>query len=202
VEMATRQLRIGRSVLYDLVNRYRRRPQTSSLLPWKRGRDGKLNFLEPGREQLLNACIEEFYLTPERPSLAALVQEVRRRFSEFQFPAPNYRTVRRRVEALDLRLVLRKREGAKTRTRDARAGRHLFTTGRVANGPRANRSHGGGCDRRRSRASTPDRPSMVDRRSRRCHSHGGRITVSTQAASHRTRLFLAAPRRRRELRFS
>ena len=113
VEMATRQLRIGRSVLYDLVNRYRRRPQTSSLLPWKRGRDGKLNFLEPGREQLLNACIEEFDLTPERPSLAALVQEVRRRFSEFQFPAPNYRTVRRRVEALDLRLVLRKREGAK-----------------------------------------------------------------------------------------
>ncbi len=73
VEMATRQLRIGRSVLYDLVNRYRRRPQTSSLLPWKRGRDGKLNFLEPDREQLLNACIDEFYLTPERPSLAALV---------------------------------------------------------------------------------------------------------------------------------
>jgi hypothetical protein len=26
---------------------------------------------------LLNSCIEDFYLTPERPSLTALVQEVR-----------------------------------------------------------------------------------------------------------------------------
>jgi putative transposase len=113
VEEATRQLQMSRSLLYALVSRYRRRPQTSSLLPWKRGRDGKLNFLEPDREQLLSSCIEDFYLTPERPSLTALVQEVKRRFSERQVPAPNYRTVRQRVEALDLRLVLSKREGAK-----------------------------------------------------------------------------------------
>jgi len=102
------------SVLYDLVRRYKRRPQVSSLLPWKRGRSTDTHFLDPSREELLKACIDEFYLTPERPSMAALLQEVKRRFSERKLSAPNYRTVRGRVQALDARIVIRKREGAKS----------------------------------------------------------------------------------------
>ena len=39
--------------------------------------------------------------------------EVRRRFAEQNLSAPNYRTVCRRVETLDLRLVTAKREGSK-----------------------------------------------------------------------------------------
>jgi len=54
-----------------------------------------------------------FYLRPERPSLAALLQEVSRRFSEQNLPAPHYRTARKRIEALDLRLAMQKREGVK-----------------------------------------------------------------------------------------
>jgi putative transposase len=49
----------------------------------------------------------------ERPSLAALFQEVRRRFAEHQLPAPNYRTLARRAAAVDARLAATKREGAK-----------------------------------------------------------------------------------------
>jgi putative transposase len=113
VEDAMRRLRISQSVLYNLLRRYKQRPQTSSLLPWKRGRDKNVTVLAKGREKLLDDCIKDFYLRPERPSLAALILEVRRRFAEQQLPTPNYRTVRRRVEALDLRLVIRKREGAK-----------------------------------------------------------------------------------------
>jgi putative transposase len=113
VEEAAKHLGMSRSVFYSLIGRYRRRPQTSSLLPWKRGRTGSVPALEPEREELLQSCIREFYLTPERPSMAALAQEVRRRFFERQLPPPNYRTVRRRVEALDARFALRKREGSK-----------------------------------------------------------------------------------------
>jgi len=69
--------------------------------------------LPPDQEELLQSCIREFYLTPERPSVAALVRESRRRFFERQLPAPAYRTVRRRLEALDPRLVTGKREGSK-----------------------------------------------------------------------------------------
>ena len=113
VDEATIELRISRSVLYKLLRRYKQRPQTSSLLPWKRGRDNRLTFLDPTRESLLTSCIKDFYLRPERPSLAALVQEVKRQFTEQDLLVPNYRTVRRRVEGLDLRLVIRKREGPK-----------------------------------------------------------------------------------------
>src|SRR5580692_10026844 len=79
--------------------------------PLKRGRDTFTTVLDQNCEQLLDSCIREFYLRPERPSLAALIQEVRRQFSEQQLPASNYRTERRRVQALDLQLVIQKREG-------------------------------------------------------------------------------------------
>ena len=51
VEEATARLRVSRSVFYDLVRRYRRRPQTSSLLPWKRGRSSNVPTLAPEREE-------------------------------------------------------------------------------------------------------------------------------------------------------
>lgn len=76
-----------------------------------------MRLLAPEREELLKSCIREFYLTLERPSMAAFVREVKRCFSEHHFPAPDYQTVRRRVAALDRRLAMRKREGSK-RARD------------------------------------------------------------------------------------
>ena len=110
---AARELGLGRSVVYDLLRRYRQRSQTSSLLPGKRGHESKVPLLGADREQLLSACIHEFYLKPERPRLSALMLEVRRRFAEQRMPPPNYRTVVCRVEALDLRLATAKREGGK-----------------------------------------------------------------------------------------
>ncbi len=113
VHEAMLRLNLSRSALYKLIRRYRRRPQTSSLLPWKRGRTLQTRLLPPDQEELLQACIREFYLTPERPSVAALVRESRRRFFERQLLAPAYRTVRRRLEMLGPRLVTHKREGSK-----------------------------------------------------------------------------------------
>jgi putative transposase len=113
LRQAMLQLGLSRSVLYDLVRRFRQRPKTSSLLPWKRGRGDYTRFLDESREDLLTACIKDFYLVRERPPLAALFQEVRRRFAEHQLAAPNYRTVVRRVEGLDPRYAMAKRQGSK-----------------------------------------------------------------------------------------
>lgn len=52
-------------------------------------------------------------MQPERPRLAALVLEVKRRFAERDLPPPNYRTICNRVHSLDLRLATAKREGSK-----------------------------------------------------------------------------------------
>src|SRR5215831_14461929 len=60
-------LGLSRSVLYDLARRFRQRPKTSSLLPWKRGRGDYTKFLDKSREDLLTACIKDIYLVRERP---------------------------------------------------------------------------------------------------------------------------------------
>jgi putative transposase len=53
LQLAMVQLGLGRSVLYKLLRRYRQRPQTSSLLPWKRGRGSDVRRLTHEREELL-----------------------------------------------------------------------------------------------------------------------------------------------------
>lgn len=110
---AAKILRTSRATLYRLISRYRQRPQTSSLLPWKRGRDTHTRFLDREREEIIEACIQEFYLTSQRPSVAALLRELRYRFAEQTISPPNYRTVRRRLEALNARDAMLKREGEK-----------------------------------------------------------------------------------------
>jgi putative transposase len=88
VHEATMRLGIRRTLLYKLLRRYKQRPQTSSLLPWKRGRDNNITVLDKERELLLTGCIKDFYLRPERPSLAVLIQEVNRQSTEQGLPAP------------------------------------------------------------------------------------------------------------------
>lgn len=113
IDDAAKQLHLSRVALYRLLRRYRERPQTSSLLPWTRGRHCNSRFLSKDREALIATCIRGFYLVQERPSLAALFQEVRRCFAEHQLATPNYRTVVKRVAAIDPHLAMTKREGAK-----------------------------------------------------------------------------------------
>ena len=65
IDEAADRLRLSRSVLYDLLRRYRRRPQTSSLLPWKRGRGTHDRVLAP-------AEILDGYGVLGAPSVAAM----------------------------------------------------------------------------------------------------------------------------------
>jgi len=113
VNGAASRLGLSRTAIYRLLGRYKDRPQTSSLLPLKRGRSSDTRVLDRVREDLIATCIQEYYMTPERPSEAALLREIRLRFAQQQLRAPNYRTVRRRLEAMDARQRIRKREGAK-----------------------------------------------------------------------------------------
>ena len=46
VDEVTMRLGISRTLLYKLLRRYKQRPQTSSLLPWKRGRDNNITVLD------------------------------------------------------------------------------------------------------------------------------------------------------------
>ena len=60
---AARALGVSRSLVYRLVARYRRRAQTSSLLPRTRGRAPRIRMLDPQREAIIANAIEQVYLT-------------------------------------------------------------------------------------------------------------------------------------------
>src|SRR5438067_8640421 len=64
---AAERLGMGRTLLYELVARFRRRPQTSSLAPGVRGRGSCSRALDPQVEALVASAIKEVYLRPERP---------------------------------------------------------------------------------------------------------------------------------------
>ncbi len=120
VREATLRLGVCRSVFYKLLHRYKHRPQTSSLLPRRRGRVRGVKVLTPERENLLDICIRETWPGLEPSSLAALTRAVRRRFSERGLQPPNYRTVRRRMEALGLGIPTRISDGPKEVARSTR----------------------------------------------------------------------------------
>lgn len=113
VDAAAAGLGLSRSFMYKLLARYRRRPQTSSLLFAKRGRPEDSRSLDPEREQLIQNAIREFYLRRERPRMADLIKELCRLCDQQNLKAPNYRTIRKRVQALDAKLALQRRHGSK-----------------------------------------------------------------------------------------
>jgi putative transposase len=58
IQDVIRRLGLSRSVLYDLVRRYRRRPQTSSVLPWKRGRGPRVQVLARSAKNCYRRALE------------------------------------------------------------------------------------------------------------------------------------------------
>jgi hypothetical protein len=74
VTMAALELKLRRATLYRLIGRYRQGPQTSSLLPWKCGRESFTRFLDDEREDLIDVCIRDFSLTQQRPSWPCFVE--------------------------------------------------------------------------------------------------------------------------------
>jgi putative transposase len=66
---AARALGLSASRIYALINAFRLRPVTTSLLPEKSGPARGSRRLAPGMEVRIDAAIETVYLTRERPSL-------------------------------------------------------------------------------------------------------------------------------------
>src|SRR5690348_8913795 len=74
---AAKQLGMGRAMVYRLVARFRRRPQTSSLAPVVRGRAAQSRSLDLQVEAIIASAIKAVYLRPERPRLMDLWRAVR-----------------------------------------------------------------------------------------------------------------------------
>ena len=75
--------------------------------------------LDPRLESLVATAIDTLYLTEERPRLADLMRAVALQCRQQRLRAPSYRTIKRRVEAIDRKVIVARRLGVRT-------AEHLF----------------------------------------------------------------------------
>jgi hypothetical protein len=113
VDRVARLLKLSRASVYRLLRLFRQHLVATSLLPGSPGRKAGRFILSEPQEKILQQTIEEFYLTPQRPSIAALHRAVCMNCQLAKTDVPSYKTVRSRVMGIDLRRRTRLREGQK-----------------------------------------------------------------------------------------
>lgn len=111
--VAAELLQLSVAQVYRLLDRYLIDPRLTTLLPAKRGRRQGQHQLRPEVETVIQLTIDEFYLTRQKPRVAALVAELRRRCRTLGLPCPSRSAVRLRLQALPTPQVTARREGRK-----------------------------------------------------------------------------------------
>src|SRR5690349_3794268 len=112
IQAAAKTLGLGIPRTYRLVQAFRSRPLTASLLPLKRGRVKGSRRLDPKVEAQIDAAVDAIYLKPERPSVKRLFGEVHRNCVAAGIKPPSMKALRARVSARSLRERTKAREGA------------------------------------------------------------------------------------------
>jgi putative transposase len=113
IKDATRKLKLSRASVYRLLARFKDSRETSSLLPSKAGKKNGSKELAVDQEDIIAQLIDKFYLSRQRPSIAALHRTIALECFQAKIKAPSYKAVRTRVNSLDISDVIRAREGAK-----------------------------------------------------------------------------------------
>ncbi|MFJ6327856.1 MULTISPECIES: Mu transposase C-terminal domain-containing protein [unclassified Rhizobium] len=111
-----RELELGQTRFYKLLNQYRASPVTSSLLDALPGPAKGRVLLPPEVEEIIQAAIRDTYRKRERPTITALHDRVRQVCHERGVLAPSWTAVRARVDRIDPKILMRWREGAKAAT--------------------------------------------------------------------------------------
>jgi putative transposase len=91
---------VSQATLYRLIATYKATGTVEALMPRTRGRPTGLRLLDKKVEALISKCIREIYLTPNRPTLKRLTDEVHAKCASVGFSLPDRRTIRARVLAI------------------------------------------------------------------------------------------------------
>ncbi len=97
------------ATFYRWVSLYEASGRTSSLIPQKRGRKAGTRLLDDAQEHVIQAAIDDKYLTKERGTAQDVVEEVQRMCRLAKIPAPNHNTIRARINAVPQAVSLRRR---------------------------------------------------------------------------------------------
>ena len=113
VDEAAKSLGLSRPHLYRLLASFRQRPRSSTLLPKAEGRKPGSRLLKPQIELVIDNAIRSFYLQRLKPPLSALVRQIQADCHSAGLKAPDRKTVRLRLLAVDEREITTSRQGAK-----------------------------------------------------------------------------------------
>jgi putative transposase len=112
-EAAAQALGCSATVIYRLLLRYLADPRVTSLLPRRRGRRHGQLLLAGEVDEVIQATIDEFYLSRQRPRVSDLVTEVQRRCRTLGLPKPSRKAINLRIGQRASVEVLAKRSGRK-----------------------------------------------------------------------------------------
>lgn len=113
VVAAAAELGCGPTHAYALLRRYLADARLTSLLPRRRGPERGISLLDENVDAAIRDVIDTVYLTRQRPRVADLVEEVRRRCMAEGLRVPSRKAISARVKARPAREVAAKREGRK-----------------------------------------------------------------------------------------
>ena len=113
VEARAKELKISPTTLYNWIRSYESTGQLSSLaaLKIKGGKDQSR--LQKEQDEIIALAIEEYYLKRLKPTIQRTYELVISKCRNSDIEAPSLSSVRRRINALSERLVLKRREGNK-----------------------------------------------------------------------------------------
>ncbi len=121
-------LGVSQATLYRLITAYRASGTVEALMPRTSGRPAGLRLLDKKVEALIAKCIREIYLTPNRPTLKRLTEEVHAKCAAAGFPLPDRRTIRARVRAIPERTrALRRSEATGVKATTPTPGKLVAT---------------------------------------------------------------------------
>ena len=113
VDGVAQKLKLSRASVYRLLARFKDSREATSLLPAAPGRKNGAKELGVDQEKIIHAWIEKFYLSRQRPSVAALHRTIALECFQAKLEVPSYNAVRSRVNSLNAVDVVRAREGAR-----------------------------------------------------------------------------------------
>ncbi len=109
VEARAKEVGVHPSTLYAWLKKYKSFRVTAALIPYKRGwREGNLR-ISPEAEKIITASINEYYLTPERPTVSSTIEDIQIRCREKGIPSPSDATIRARIANISEKKRLKER---------------------------------------------------------------------------------------------
>jgi putative transposase len=101
------------SFVYKLLARHLADPRVTSMLPGRRGRRVGDLTLSAEVDEVVQAAIDEVFLTRQRPRVSDLVTEIRRRCWTLGLSRPSRKAIQKRIDQRAASEVLAKRSGRK-----------------------------------------------------------------------------------------